>query len=149
MGIFFGWRAVARECICRRGMLTLSAECCHSCGCHSSPARHLHPKYIHPVAFLKIPVECFAPGPQEGAHQGDGAALTAAAREGWSCSPSTLTLCLQVIYPLFTENRLIHSLIISLSTYLSSACQVPSGFPFSLAPGSPCSLAEEEINVFF
>lgn len=52
--------------------------------------------------------------------------------QGWSCSP----LCLQLIYPLFTENRLIHSLILSLSTYLSSACQVPSGYPFGLASGS-------------
>lgn len=77
---------------------------------------------------------------QEGAHQGDrGAALTAAARDGAALpAVSTLTLCLQVISPLFTESRLIHSLIISLPTYLSSPCQVPSGYPFSLAPGSPC-----------
>lgn len=98
-------------------------------------------------------MECFRPAAgvlQEGAHQGDRAALTAAARDGAALpAVSTLTLCLQVIYPLFTENRLIHSLIVSLSTYLSSACQFPSGYPFSLAPGSFCSLAEEEINGFF
>lgn len=100
-------------------------------------------------------MECFRSAAgvlQEGAHQGDHAALTAAAKDGAALpAVSTLTLCLQVIYPLFTENRLIHSLIVSLSTYLSSACQFPSGYPFSLAPGSPCSLAEEEINglVFF
>lgn len=98
-------------------------------------------------------MECFAPGRGRltgRSSPGDGAALTAAAGDGAALpAVSTLTLCLQVIYPLFTENRLIHSLIISLSTYLSSACQVPSAYPFSLAPGSPCRLAEEEINVFF
>lgn len=152
----FGWRAVAREWICSRVRAqgdAHSAESCPSCGCHSSPARRLHPKYILPVAFLKIPMERFplAAGVLwEGAHQGFGAALTAAARDGAALPAiSTLTLCLQVIYPLFTESRLIHSLIISLSTYLSSACLLPSGCPFSLAPGSPSSLAEEEISVFF
>lgn len=157
LGIFvllgFAWRAMAREWICRRvhAQDAQGAECCHSCGCHSSPARHLHPKYIQAVAFLKISMECFPPELQEGAHQGDhGAALTAAARDGAALpAGSTLMLCLQVICPLFTEKRLIHSLIISLSTSLASACQVPSGYPFSLAPGSSCSLAEKEINVFF
>lgn len=35
------------------------AEQCRSCGCHSSRARRLHPKYICIVACLKISGECF------------------------------------------------------------------------------------------
>lgn len=157
LGIFFPlrfWLEGRGQGMHLQEMDSHGAKHCHSCGCHSSPARHLHPKYIHPVAFLKISMEWFHPHgcghPARRSSPGDRAALTAAARDGAALpAVSTLTLCLQVIFPLFTENRLIHSLIISLSTYLSSACQVPSGYPFSLAPGSPCSLANEEVNVFF
>lgn len=85
-------RALAREWICR-GVCAQGdaqgAECCHSCGCHSSPARHLHPKYIQAVAFLKTSMECFPPELQgERSSPGGSWCCSDSCSQGWSCSPS-------------------------------------------------------------
>lgn len=82
----------------------------------------------------------------------------ASSRHAWYPAPllpppllSQLLIYSQCVFRLFIhyliDNRLIQYLIISLSTYLSSGCQVPSGYPFSMSPNSPCNVPEEEINL--
>lgn len=112
-----------------------------------APSSQIYP----PCGIPENPHGMLSPGVlQEGAHQGHGAALTAAARDGAALPVlSTLTLCLQVIYPLFTENRLIHSVTTSLATDLSSACQVPPGYPLAWLQAHPAPLQRRKSVLSF
>lgn len=94
LGIFFPlrfWLEGRAQELHLQEMNAYGAKRCHSCECHSSPARRLHPKYIHPVAFLKISMEFFHPpghGRPAGRSSPGGSCCSDSCSQGWSCSPS-------------------------------------------------------------
>lgn len=116
----------------------------HSCGCHSSRARHPHPKYIHPMTCLKLSHHCRHPAGRSSpvwcfACQADSCsrvqkcAGAAGSRHAWwsarSCPGQGCPHgreCTQCVFRLFIcylkDNRLIHYLIFYLLIFRLQAC---------------------------
>ena len=122
-------------------------------GMPRNPHGMLSPRRGHPagkeLTSVSVPVWQLPPGPEMRAgaassrHAGYPAQLLPS--HGHQYTHSVFSLLIHYLI----GNRLIHYLVSSLSTCLSSGCQVPSGHPFSRSPSSPGSLAGEEINFFF